>query len=234
MKIIPAILPSSYRAIEDGAEIVHDYVKTIQIDFVDGHFAPNRTWPFNGKNTDVLESILNENEGLPYWDQVDYEFDLMIKDPIDSVDKFVALGPSKIIFHVESLDQEKSLAYFENLPQIVRDTISFGIAIGIDTDPELLRPYISHIDTIQCMGIAKVGYQGHPFDMRVIDQIKKVKALYPEKNISVDGGVSLDNAESLATAGTNSLVVGSVIFHNPDPIGTINRLQEICLSAPQT
>jgi len=230
-KIIPAILPSSYRAIEEGVEKVHEYANTIQIDFVDGYFAPNKTWMFNGKDTDIVDKISSEEIGFPYWDSVDYEFDLMIQNPLESIDKFIILGPSKIILHLESLDEAKTISYFQNIPQIIKETISFGIAIGINTDPQNLSPYLKYIDTIQCMGIEKIGFQGQDFDSRVLDQIKKVKNLFPDKNISVDGAVSLDNASSLVDAGANSLVVGSAIFQNPDPVGTIRELEILCQSA---
>ena len=229
-KIIPAILPSSYRAIEDSVEKVHDIVKTIQIDLVDGYFAPNKTWMFNGKDEDILEKISKEEIGLPYWDSLDYEIDLMANNPLEKLDQILILGPSKIIFHLESLDEEKTLKYFETIPQIVKETVSFGIAIGVETDPEKVRPYLEYVDTIQCMGIEKVGFQGHPFDPRVIDQIKKVRTLFPDKNISVDGAVSLENAKSFVDAGADSLVVGSSVFHNPDPVGTIEAIEQICQS----
>ena len=225
MKIIPAILPNSYYDIENNVEKVIGAVDTVQIDFVDGHFASNRTWWFNNKNTDKLDALLHEDEGLPHWQAMNYEFDLMVKDPLQYIDTFVALGPSKIIFHVEGLDQEKMIAYFETLPEIVRSTITFGIAIGIDTDPQVLTPFAHYIDTVQCMGIQNVGFQGQPFDPRVIDQVKKVKALFPDKHISVDGAVSFENALLLAQAGASTLVVGSTVFQSPDIHGTIQRLQ---------
>ena len=57
IKIIPAILPSSYRAIELGVDTVFELVDTVQVDFVDGQFAGNRTWWFNNK--EVHEVINN-------------------------------------------------------------------------------------------------------------------------------------------------------------------------------
>jgi pentose-5-phosphate-3-epimerase len=44
MKIIPAILPMRYYDIRDGVEKVYVAVDTVQVDFVDGNFAANRTW----------------------------------------------------------------------------------------------------------------------------------------------------------------------------------------------
>ena len=227
MNIIPAILPNSYYDIPTGVEKVYGAVDTVQIDFVDGHFASNRTWWFNNKNTDKLDTLLHEDEGLPHWDEINYEFDLMVKDPLAHIDTFVALGPSKIIFHVEGLDQESIVHYLETLPGIVRSTITFGMAIGVDTDPQLLTPFAQYIDTIQCMGIKNVGFQGQPFDDRVIDQIKKVKALFPGKHISVDGAVSLANAQILKDAGADILVVGSAVFLSSDIHGTIHTLARV-------
>lgn len=227
MKIIPAILPMRYYDIRDGVEKIYGAVDTVQIDFVDGHFATNRTWWFNNKNEDALAAFLSQEEGLPHWEDMNYEFDIMVNDPIDHMEIFIALGPSKIIFHLEALEQEKMLAYLSALPEIVRSTISFGIAIGIDTDPAGIEPYRDYIDTIQCMGIVNVGFQKQPFDERAIEQVRKAKALFPDKTISVDGGVSMNNAQALADAGATSLVVGSAIFQSPDIHGTIDTLKHV-------
>lgn len=231
MKIIPAILPLRYYDIVDGVEKIVGAVDTVQIDFVDGYFAANRTWWFNNKNETSLEALLHQDEGLPHWEEVNYEFDLMVRDPLEHIDTFIALGPSKIIFHIESMDEGKMLEYFRNLPEIVRSTITFGIAIGVDTGASLIKPYLEYIDTIQCMGIAQVGFQGQPFDPRVIDQIKRVRVLYPDKTIAVDGAVSLDNAAVLVQAGATELVVGSMIFQSEHPHGTILELKQLCHQA---
>jgi len=227
MKIIPAILPRRYYDIRDGVEKIVGATDTVQIDFVDGTFAANRTWWFNNKNEDTLAAFLSEEQGLPHWEDINYEFDLMLADPLAHIETCIALGPSKIIFHVESLEQEKMLVYFESLPEIVRATIRFGMAIGIETDPTRVLPYTNYIDTVQCMGIVNVGFQGQAFDERAIEQVKKTKILFPDKQISVDGAVSLDNAQALADAGATALVVGSVVFQSHDIHGTIHTLGRI-------
>ncbi|MEI6022603.1 MAG: hypothetical protein WCQ32_02060 [bacterium] len=227
-KIIPAILPMSYRAIELGVEKVHDITKTVQIDFVDGSFAPNRTWIFNNKDGNIVSEILSQDRGLPFWEEVNYELDLMVANPLQYMETFIALGPSKIIFHIEGLDVEKVITYIEELPEIIKDSISFGIAIGIETDPESIRPLLPYIASIQCMGILRVGFQAQTFDTRVLDQIKKVHALYPEKIIAVDGGVNKENISALALAGANEFVVGSAVFQSPDIYGTIDTLRRLC------
>jgi ribulose-phosphate 3-epimerase len=234
MKIIPAILPQRYRQVEEAIEAIADAVGTVQIDFVDGHFATNKTWWFNEKDPEVLEEFEREERGLPKWQDINYELDLMVRDPLQHMDKFLMLGPSKLIFHVETLDVAKTIAYIEALPEIIRSTVSFGIAIGIYTDPETIRPYLPYITSIQCMGIASIGYQGQPFDPRAIEQVAALKSLYPDKIISVDGAVDEENIVSLVQAGATEFVVGSAIFGNNDPRGTIKLLQKLCSTATPT
>ncbi len=231
IKITPAILPHSYKGIEIPVERVLGAAKNIQIDIVDGHFSPNRTWLFNNKDEDKLQEIYDQELGMPYWDELNYEFDLMVKDPVKEMEMFIALGPSKMIFHLEALDEAKTLEFFEGLPEIIRSAISFGIAIGIDTDPAGITPYLPYIESIQCMGIRQVGYQGQPFDEGVIEQVKKAHAMYPEKFVSVDGGVSMDNAVALVEAGASELVIGSALFQNTDSRGTIHAFEQLCSTA---
>ncbi len=227
MKVIPAILPILYRAIEASIEKVIDIVDTVQIDIVDGQFANNRTWIYNTKDSDQLESIIREEAGMPQWERVNYELDLLVNHPMRQMDTFIALGPSKIIFHIESNGMDDVLSYLASLPLIISETISFGIAINVETDPSLIAAFIPYIDTVQCMGIARPGFQAQAFDERVLTQIARVKALYPEKTISVDGGVSLLTAPLLRDAGASVLVVGSAIFQSTDIHGTIETLQQI-------
>ncbi len=232
VRIIPAILPQTYRGIEMSVEKVLGAVPSVQIDLVDGHLVPNqRTWLFNNKNDETIQAILDEEVAMPYWQEMNYELDLMVKDPMQYMETFIALGPSKMTFHVEGLDEAKTIEFFETLPEIIRSVISFGIALSNDTDPAMLAPYMQYVESVQCMGISRVGYQSQPYDERVIEQIKKVRSLYPDKIITVDGAVSLDTAAELVKAGAQELVVGSVVFQNTDPQGTIERLQDICNTA---
>lgn len=232
IKITPAILPHSYKGIEIPVERVIGAAKNIQIDIVDGHFVPNqRTWLYNNKDEDVLGQIQEQELGMPYWEDLNYELDLMVKDPVKDMELFIALGPSKMILHLEALDTEKTLAFFEGLPDIIKSAISFGIAIGIDTDPTGIEPYLPYIESIQCMGIRRIGYQGQPFDEGVLEQIKKVRSMYPDKYVSVDGAVSMDNAVALVEAGASELIIGSALFQNMDSRGTIHAFEELCSTA---
>ncbi len=228
IEIIPAILPQTYRDIENGVDVVHAIAPKIQIDFCDGKYVQSKTWWFNGKDIQKKDEIVSEKIGLPFWDSINYEFDLMIEDPLSQMDTFIALGPSKIIFHKKSISIEALITYFDSLPEITLQMISFGIAIELDDDPEEIAPLVPYLRRIQCMGIEHIGVQGEPFAQKALVMVKKLFDLYGDKvRISVDGGVNENEIPALIAAGATRLIVGSAIFQSADPHGTIERLQAI-------
>lgn len=228
IEIIPAILPQAYREIESGVTAVHTIAPTIQLDFCDGRYVQTKTWWFNGKDIQRKEAILAEQEGLPFWDSTNYEFDLMVEDPLSQIDTFIALGPSKIIFHKKTVSVEALLAYFESLPEVTRQVVSFGIALGLGDDPLEIAPLVPYLRRIQCMGIEHIGVQGQPFADKAIAMVKQLHELYGATvRISVDGGVNENNIPALVAAGARRLVVGSAVFQSVDPHGTIEKLQAI-------
>jgi ribulose-phosphate 3-epimerase len=50
---------------------------------------------------------------------------------------------------------------------------------------------------------------------------------YPNLQVTIDGGVSLDNAVSLIEAGADRLIVGSAIFESDNPIDAIQKFNRI-------
>lgn len=226
IEIIPAVLPQSYKDIEDAVSAVHSIAPTIQIDFCDGKYVETKTWWYNGRDIQKKDEILTEEDGLPFWESINYEFDLMVEDPLSQMETFIALGPSKIIFHRKTISIEGLIAYFDSLPEITLQMISFGIAVGLDDDLEELAPLVPYLRRIQCMGIEHIGVQGQPFSEKAIIKVKKLFDLYGDKvRISVDGGVKEEFIPELIKAGATRLVVGSAIFESVDPHGTIERLQ---------
>ena len=47
-----------------------------------------------------FQKIMNEEEGLPFWKDFDFEFDLMVVDALENFDIYLKLGPKRIIFHL--------------------------------------------------------------------------------------------------------------------------------------
>ena len=207
--IIPAVLPKSREDLESSLSrlALIERVETVQIDVVDGHFARPATWPYAG-------SALWE---LPRSERFRFDLDLMVTDPGEAVDQWVALGATRVTLHAESVT---------NLPHLVASfekkygheagftpaLLSLGLAFGIETDLAAIEPYVQKVDYIQFMGIAHIGRQGEPFDRRVLLKIRSFRARHPNIVIQVDGGVSLHTASDLFAAGADRLIVGSALM----------------------
>ena len=223
IEIIPAVLPKTRKDIEDTVlRYLETSIQTIQIDLVDGDFAAPKTWPYNSKNQYAEYKTLEE-EGFPGWQDIDIELDLMITNPLKSLERFIEWGPSRIIVHAKSINIQEYISFLEK-HRSVQSFIHFGIAFSVD---DIISDYIeilSHIDFVQCMGIEIIGKQSQPFDLRVLNQIAQIKTLAPEIPISVDGGVAPDTISRLKEAGATRFVSGSYLKKSIDVIEAIHTL----------
>lgn len=220
IEIIPAILPRDFAELEDKASLVQGSVKTVQIDVCDGQFVPNATWPYK-KHDDTFEKLLSEDLGLPFWENLNYEIDLMVNRAEEVAEEWVRAGASRIIIHAEMKgDLVKAIGQ-------IKDQVEIGLALNIETDIALIEKYKDDIQFIQCMGIDNIGFQGQSFDDKVIEKIKLIRSKYPELTISVDGGVSLDSAPRLIEAGATRLVAGSAIFNAENSFDAIEAFKRL-------
>lgn len=223
-EIIPAVLAESYEELYRDISKVVSLSHLIQIDVCDGKFVESRTWPMNAKDESSVTRIIEEEEGMPYWDTLDFEFDLMIKNGHKQFDFFSRLGAKRIVFHLEAEDEKEFKEFLEALDPYYRENIEIGLALNTTTPIEKIAPYINYVNFVQCMGIEHIGFQGEPFDIRVIDQIKLLKEKYPELTISVDGCVNEETAPLLVSAGADRLVVGSALTRSIDVRATMKEL----------
>lgn len=230
LEIIPAILPKNYEDLKNKIALVRGVVPIVQIDLCDGIFVPSKTWPFSSGGIEdySFQRIMNEQEGLPFWEDIDFELDLMVTDAVENFDIYTKLGPKRIIFHIEVVGNlENFKDFLEGIDIYVRESIQIGVAINPITPVEKIFPFVHHIDFVQCMGIEKIGFQGQKFDERVISNIKILKERFPDLVISVDGGVDLETAPKIIEAGADRLIIGSAIFNTDDIIGTIEMFKNL-------
>jgi len=233
IEIIPAILPKNYEDMKNKISLVRGIVPIVQIDICDGIFVKNITWPFTmGRNGDYnFQNILQEREGMPFWEDVDFELDLMVANAVKNFDIYTKLGAKRIIFHIETDEIKRDLTGFkdfiEGIDVYVRDTLEIGVAINSTTPLEQIFPIVKCVDFVQCMGIEHIGFQEQDFDERVLEQIKNLKEKFNDLIISVDGGVTLDTAPELIDAGASRLVAGSAIFQQNDIIDIIEKFKNL-------
>lgn len=198
--IIPAIIPESKTQLESQLQKIKKFTTEIQIDLVDGVFAPIASWPYKEgdieelKNVDFLESFL-------------VEVDLMVMHPEEMLSHCMQFSAKKVVVHLESTEKM-------DLILAERDKFGFklGLSISNDTPLENLFKYIEHTNYVQLMGIAEIGTQGQPFDVRVLDRIRQIKDKNPDIEISIDGSVNKETLLLLKQAGATRFVSGSAIL----------------------
>ncbi|MBU1557381.1 hypothetical protein KKC45_00225, partial [Patescibacteria group bacterium] len=196
--------------------LVKGLTSFIQIDVMDGIFVPEKSWPF----TDSMWASGVHLEP-PFSCDCNFEFDLMVAKPEYNVQDFLDIGAKRIIIHAGSTNKLKEI--FE----LLKGKAEIGLAFGIDVDVDKYIGFIESANFVQFMGIEKIGFQGQSFDDKVIDKIINFRAKYKNITISVDGGVNLENAHRLISAGANRLVSGSAIFESGDIPSTIEKFNNL-------
>lgn len=225
MEIIPAILPKNFNEIVEKVELIKNVADIVQIDICDGKFVPSVTWPYwksYEKPDENFEAILHEERGMPAWEKIDYEFDLMIENPsTDDARKWLSAGAKSIVLHFES---SKDLSPVIN---ILHGLVEMGIAIDSKTNIQEIKKYSDKMDFIQIMGIRKAGFQGQKFESNTLDKIKEVKKIFPNLKIQIDGGITLENAPLLKHNGVDRLIIGSALFESENIIHSLEQFKRI-------
>ncbi len=219
IEIIPAIMPRNYNDLVETMGIFVGVVPLVQLDIMDGKFVPNRTWPY--PRDQFFDPIVAQEQGMPHWEDLDFEVDLMIGDPETWTTKWVSAGARRIIVHVESMQE------FEIIRTAVPSLVELGLAINTTTPISAIEPYLDRVEFIQCMGIARIGFQGEGFDERVLEHIRAIRALRPEMPISVDGAVNFETAKRLVEAGATRLVSGSAILKSNDVREAVDTFKDL-------
>ncbi|MEK7128055.1 MAG: hypothetical protein AAB933_00620 [Patescibacteria group bacterium] len=230
-EVIASVLPfKTFEELKNKVGALRGVVKTIQIDFCDGVFVPSQTWPFTQGGFDDYEfqKIMNEEQGLPFWDEFDFELDLMVADAVENFDIYMKLGAKRMIFHLEAMESWEDFRNFlEGIDLYIRDIVQFGIAFKPGMPLEKVFPFIPLVDFVQCMGNDKIGISGVTLDEKVYDRVALLREKYPELPIEVDIGVNEQTAPRLVSAGATKLITGSVLFNSYDKIGLVEKFQNL-------
>lgn len=237
MNIIPAILESSYQEIENKIEsVLHDTQK-VHIDICDGLFVNRKTWPYSASSNNRIQDnfqikkLLNEEIGLPNWDHVNYEFDLMVQNPNIQQDIWGRIGANTLIIHPTSFKDEAAIVDF--IKEIDSYMIDIIIAVTYDeyfVYEEVIKDLLNRkiVKSLQIMTIKTIGSQGQKFDDRCLSLIEKIKTENSEINIRIDGGVNIKNIENMINLNVDEAVIGSGIFVSGNARENLNYFKDLC------
>jgi ribulose-phosphate 3-epimerase len=231
IEIVPAVMPKDFKDMSAHVDLVAGRAKRVQIDIVDGIYAHGSfmhkaTWPY--RDTASFQKIVSQEHGLPHWDTLNYEFDLMITNPIEKVMEYVHAGASHILVHAKS---DGAVQAVQQLVDLREEGGAFSVQVGValtcDAQPDDLEPFEAQYDYVQVMGIATIGRQGEPFDERALHLLERLHARYPELPLQIDGGVNGKTIPALVKAGAQFLVAGSAVFGKDDPAQALVELEKL-------
>lgn len=228
MKVTPAIIPEDYFDLEMKLSRLKGLVNTVQIDACDGKFTPKASWPYVNNREGKFEMILKQEEGLPHWDDFDFEIDMMVRYPEVEYERWIDAGGSRIVVHHYLGQQQKTT-------KILSDIIGRGaeavIAFHVNDPIEEIYKYTKEgqdlLKNIQLMGIRNIGFQAQPFENETIERVRELRRKFPESEIAIDGGVNEETALLLADAGADRLVIGSALFNSGDLAGALDYFESL-------
>lgn len=214
VEIIPAILVKTEEEFRARFRQVEPLVSWVQIDIVDGKFAPNVTW-----NDPLVMASLKTS--------VRFEIDLMVADVEREVGRWLGAVPQvgRILVHEEALRHDAPRReVFDLMADMREQGIEFGLSLNPETDVEHLFPYIDELDAVLLLGVSP-GFGGQKLQENVIKKVALLREKFRNLPIEVDGGVSAENARALVEAGATRLAAGSFLFKHPKgPMGAIEEL----------
>ena len=212
--IAPSILTANFLELGKEIEMINQSkADWVHLDIMDGVFVPNLTFGFH-----VIRKV-REITTKPL------DAHLMIVEPDNHLEKFLAAGVNKLTVHYEACT---------HLHRTVQAIKSYGMDAGVALNPHtpvsVLEDILPELDLVLIMTV-NPGFGAQVFIDNSFKKIRQMREIIDKTGssalIQIDGGVGLSNLAGLRDAGVDCFVVGNSIFAAENPTATISKLKKI-------
>lgn len=195
----PSILSADFTVLgEQVAMIESAGSQFVHLDMMDGLFVPSISF-----GMPIIESLRPKSKMV-------FDAHMMVVDPERYIRQVREAGADIISVHVEACKDVKS-----TLLAIKELGAKPGLAFNPETPVEALKEYLPYVYEVVLMSVHP-GFGGQAFIPESLDKIKELALLRQELSldffIEVDGGVKLDNVDTVLESGADIIVAGSAVF----------------------
>jgi ribulose-phosphate 3-epimerase len=189
----------------------------VQIDIIDGRFADNIT---------VSPSDVPQIE----FGELQCDFHLMTEEPMDFVFEMIehkALLPIRAV--IAQVERMSSQHFF--LEEVEKNEWIPGVSLDIFTPLDAIdQESWRYIKILQLMAV-EAGEQGQEFNSLVMKKLAELKKFIEENELEVeiiiDGSMNEKTVPLVATAGADSIAVGSALWDATDKEALLKSLYSV-------
>jgi ribulose-phosphate 3-epimerase len=209
--IAPSILSADFARLGEEVKAVEaGGAAMIHIDVMDGHFVPNIT--IGPAVTAALRNVTK----LPL------DCHLMIDEPDRYVDDFIEAGADMISVHVEAARH-----LHRTLSRIQELGAKAGVVLNPSTPLSALVEVLDLVDFVLLMSV-NPGFGGQKMIPSVLEKARALRHRIDGGGlgtlIQIDGGLTMENLELVASSGVDIIVAGSSIFKSENAQETIRLM----------
>ncbi len=214
VEIIPAVLTDSPSEALELIRRCDGVTGRVQIDIIDGVFADNKT---------IDPAVLTSLDV-----SLGYDFHLMVKEPINWIEKCALASAERIIGQIEMMNSQE-----EFVDKVQSKNLRVGLAVDLETPvAKIQKDILNIIDVVLVMSV-KAGFGGQKFNTSVLSKIKELDLIRTEQRsafrICVDGGETEEVIDDTYYEGADEVVIGRRLF-NGDLESNIRRMKEAAIT----
>lgn len=210
--ISPSLLAADFGNLNADVEMLNrSSADWIHLDVMDGEFVPNISFGFP-----VIDAVSKVS-------RKPLDVHLMVVKPERWIETLRKLGAYIVNVHVEASP---------HLHRTIQQVHDAGMLAGATLNPSTplctVEEVLQDLDLILLMSV-NPGFGGQKFIEHTLDKVSRLRKMVDACGsgaiIEVDGGVNVDNAPLLVSAGADALVAGSSVFSSPNPEAEIEALK---------